>query len=55
MFVVGPKEITILIVDDDSELLNSIATSFRLFQFNVVEKNSGNEAIEYLKTDDTVS
>ncbi|MCB0355436.1 MAG: response regulator [Bdellovibrionales bacterium] len=45
----SPKEITILIVDDDEELLSSIATSFRLFQFNVVEKRSGYEAIEFLK------
>lgn len=53
--MVSPKEITILIVDDDEELLSSIATSFRLFQFNVVEKRSGNEAIEYLKSDESVS
>ncbi len=55
LVVVSPKEITILIVDDDEELLSSIATSFRLFQFKVVEKRSGKEAIEYLKSDDTVS
>lgn len=53
--LVAPKEITILIVDDDEELLSSIATSFRLFQFNVVEKRCGNEAIEYLKSDESVS
>lgn len=53
--MVSPKEITIMIVDDDEELLSSIATSFRLFQFNVVEKRSGNEAIEYLKSDESVS
>lgn len=42
----------ILIVDDDSEMLDLIAEHFSIFGFKVLKANSGNEAIQALSEHD---
>ena len=50
--MVSAKDIKILIVDDDQDLLETISTTFRLFKFDVHSLGSGNEAIDFLKSND---
>ncbi|MDP4094451.1 MAG: response regulator transcription factor [Bacillota bacterium] len=41
---------TILVVDDDQDIVNMIIKGLRFEQFEAISANSGNEAIEKLKT-----
>ncbi|MFZ8933501.1 MAG: response regulator [Bacteriovoracaceae bacterium] len=47
----GPSDFTILIVDDEADLLELIADSFELEGFNVQSTADGNKALELANTD----
>ena len=47
--MINPKEITILIVDDEIDLRDSIAFDYKRKGFNVLVASSGNEAFEIVK------
>ena len=48
----SPADISILIVDDDTDLLSALEFSFRVFGFNIHSAENGHEALKILSEDD---